>query len=226
MDFSELETRIGYCFRNKDLLKTALTHSSYANEEGHGRDNERLEFLGDSVLGFITAEYLFSLYRNRPEGELTKLRAALVCEKSLFRYAGTFGLGDALLMGHGEEMTGGRTRPSVVSDAFEALLAAIYLDGGLEPASAVVLPFIKEAVRHEGDFRDNKSLLQEKVQQNKNDTLTYVGVDEYGPPHNKRFVVEARVNGKTVGVGEARSKKEAEQAAAGKALEFLSRQTK
>lgn len=167
MDFSAFEEKIGYVFKDKSLLEVALTHSSYANENKLPRDNERLEFLGDSVLGFVTAEYLFEEYKNRPEGVLTKLRSAVVCEKSLFKFAEKISLGDFIFMGKGEERTGGRNRPSIVSDAFEAVIAAMYLDGGINAVKPYILSFIKEAVKKEAGFKDNKSLLQEFIQREK-----------------------------------------------------------
>ena len=150
---TDFEKRIGYEFKDKNLLQRALTHSSYANEKGTGLDNERLEFLGDSVLGFITAEYLFEHYKNKKEGELTKKRAYAVCEKTLFEYAEKIQLGDMILLGKGEENTGGRHRPSVVSDAFEAVIAAIYLDGGIEEAKKFVLPFIEISTEEKPVFK-------------------------------------------------------------------------
>ena len=151
MNFTEFEEKIGYSFKDKSLLELALTHSSYANENKLKKNNERFEFLGDSVLGFVTAEYLFSEYKNRPEGEMTKLRAAVVCEKSLFKFAEQIDLGKYILLGRGEESTGGRNRPSVVSDAFEAVVAAIYLDGGMDAAKPYILKFIKDAVKKEAE---------------------------------------------------------------------------
>ncbi len=221
MELADFENKIGYIFKDKELLKTALTHSSYANEKKLPSDNERLEFLGDSVLGFVTAEYLFSEFRTRPEGELTKLRSAVVCEKSLFRFADKISLGDFILMGKGEEQTGGRNRPSVVSDAFEAVIAAMYLDGGIEAVTPYILGFIKEAIKREASFKDNKSLLQEEIQKVKGNALVYEEKEEKGPDHDKTFVFEVKLNGEVIGKGEGRSKKEAEQSAAGAALETL-----
>jgi len=216
------EKAIGYSFKDKELIKIALTHSSYANENKLPRDNERLEFLGDSVLGFITAEYLFSEYKSRPEGELTKLRAAVVCEKSLFKFAEKISLGDYIYMGKGEENSGGRNRPSIVSDAFEAVIAAMYLDGGIDVVKDYILSFISEAVKREANFKDNKSLLQEIIQKNKGSTISYEEIGESGPDHEKVFKFVVKINGEIVGAGEGRSKKEAEQAAAGDALEKIS----
>lgn len=218
MDLNAFEEKIGYTFKNKELLKTALTHSSYANENKLPHDNERLEFLGDSVLGFVTAEYLFEEYKSRPEGVLTKLRAAVVCEKSLFRFSEKISLGEFILIGRGEEHTGGRNRPSILSDAFEAVIAAMYLDGGMEVVKPYILSFIKEAVKREASFKDNKSLLQEEIQRTKGNILSYEETGESGPDHDKRFTFVVKLNGEIVGSGEGRSKKEAEQAAAGDAL--------
>lgn len=223
MDMEKVEAfekAVGYVFQNKELIKIALTHSSYANENKLPKNNERLEFLGDSVLGFVTAEYLFGEYKTRPEGELTKLRAAVVCEKSLFRFAEKISLGDYIYMGKGEENSGGRNRPSIVSDAFEAVIAAMYLDGGIDAVRPYILSFISEAVKREANFKDNKSLLQEKIQRDKG-TVSYEEIGESGPDHEKIFKFIVKINGKVVGTGEGRSKKEAEQAAAGAALEVF-----
>lgn len=223
MDMEKVEAfekEVGYVFQNKELIKIALTHSSYANENKLPKNNERLEFLGDSVLGFVTAEYLFGEYKTRPEGELTKLRAAVVCEKSLFKFAEKISLGDYIYMGKGEENSGGRNRPSIVSDAFEAVIAAMYLDGGINVVRPYILSFISEAVKREANFKDNKSLLQEKIQRDKG-TVSYEEIGESGPDHEKIFKFIVKINGKVVGTGEGRSKKEAEQAAAGAALEVF-----
>ena len=215
------EKVIGYTFKNKELLRIALTHSSYANENKLPRDNERLEFLGDSVLGFVTAEQLFSEYKTRPEGELRKLRAAVGCEKSLFKFGEKISLGDYIYMGKGEENSGGRNRPSIVSDAFEAVIAAMYIDGGIAVVKPYILSFITEAVKREANFKDNKSLLQEEIQKSKGNTIFYEELGESGPDHEKVFRFAVKINGEVVGMGEGRSKKEAEQAAAGAALEAL-----
>lgn len=225
MNFTEFEEKIGYSFKDKSLLELALTHSSYANENKLKKNNERFEFLGDSVLGFVTAEYLFSEYKNRPEGEMTKLRAAVVCEKSLFKFAEQIDLGKYILLGRGEESTGGRNRPSVVSDAFEAVVAAIYLDGGMDAAKPYILKFIKDAVKKEASFKDNKSLLQEEIQKVKGNTLSYEEVGEEGPDHDKTFVFRVLLNGKILGEGKGKSKKEAEQNAAGNALNKIYNET-
>ena len=218
---TDFEKKIGYEFKDKSLLLRALTHSSYANERGTGLDNERLEFLGDSVLGFITAEYLFEHYKNKQEGELTKKRAYAVCEKRLFQYAEKIQLGDMILLGKGEEHTGGRHRPSVVSDAFEAVIAAIYLDGGIEEAKRFVLPFIEISSEGTPVFKDYKSTLQEVLQQNPTEKFEYVVVGEKGPDHNKEFVVEIHMNSNVIGRGVGKSKKKAEQEAAKSALELM-----
>ncbi len=212
------EKVINYTFKDKELIKTALTHSSYANENRIPHDNERLEFLGDSVLGFVTAEYLFEEYKTRPEGELTKLRAAVVCEKSLFKFGEKIDLGQYIYMGKGEENTGGRNRPSIVSDAFEAVIAAMYLDGGIEAVRPYILEFVSEAVKREAGFKDNKSLLQEEIQKTKGNTIAYEELGEVGPDHEKIFSFAVKLNGEIIGKGEGRSKKEAEQSAAGNAL--------
>ena len=217
----QLQNNLGYHFKNPALLARALTHSSYANERHVDTgDNERLEFLGDSVLGFITAEYLFANHRDFPEGELTKLRAYAVCEKSLFSYAEEIGLGNYLKLGKGEERTGGRTRPSVLSDAFEAVIAAIYLDGGMDEAKKFVLRFVVPYVEAKPTFKDYKTMLQEVVQKNQGETLEYVLVSETGPDHDKCFTVEVHLNSNVIGRGVGGSKKKAEQNAAKEALEI------
>ncbi len=218
----ELMEKLGYSFRRPGLLQEALTHSSYANEGRHLRSNERLEFLGDSVLGMTAAVYLF--HRDKgPEGELTKLRAAIVCEKALCSYAHTLGLGDYLLLGRGERRNGGASRPSILADAFEAVVAAIYLDGGMGPARAFLLPFLEREVSNQrrAHFKDYKTQLQEIVQQNPEERLEYVLVGESGPDHNKQFAVVVHLNTNVIGSGRARSKKEAEQQAAREALALM-----
>ncbi len=215
--------RIGYTFRDPSLLENALTHSSYANEGNRGlKSNERLEFLGDSVLGFVTAGYLFRKASGE-EGELTRLRASLVCEKALCGYARKLNLGDCLLLGRGELRGGGANRPSILADAFEAVIAAIYLDGGLQPAEAFILPFITEELSQQKRprFKDYKTALQEIIQQNPEEQLTYLLVGESGPDHNKQFAVEVHLNSNVIGTGRGRSKKEAEQQAAREALKLM-----
>ena len=222
---NNLEKNMGYKFKNPSLLKTALTHSSYANEAGKGtKYNERLEFLGDSVLSVIVSEYLFEAFPNMPEGELTKLRASLVCEKSLAKFSEKLGVGEFLLLGNGEENSGGRTRPSILADAFEAILAAMYLDSDMECAREYVLDFVKCALKEaKPSFKDYKTMLQEIIQQNREESVRYHLVGEHGPDHDKRFVVEVHLNSNVIGHGEGRSKKEAEQQAAKEALELMGR---
>lgn len=217
-----LEAKIEYEFKDKALLERALTHSSYANEHHlDKRDNERLEFLGDSILGFTTAEYLFQNHRNLPEGELTKLRAYAVCEKSLYGFAKEIRLGEFINLSKGEEKTGGRDRASVLSDAFEALIAAIYLDAGIETAKKFILRFIVPCLENKPVFKDYKTTLQEVIQQNHGNELSYVLVSETGPDHDKCFEVEAHLNSNIIGRGKAGSKKKAEQEAARQALELM-----
>lgn len=217
---------IDYQFKKIVLYRKAMTHSSYANEhrERHLQHNERLEFLGDSVLGFVTADYLFSHYPELPEGELTKLRAAVVCEQALYEIAKELGIDKEIRLGHGEETGGGRQRPSILADATEALLGAIYLDGGIEPARRFVLNFIPrkaEEARRGGMFKDYKTMLQEIVQRNKQETLEYRLAGESGPDHDKMFTMQLRLNSNVFAEGTGRSKKEAEQMAARQALELM-----
>ncbi len=227
-DITLLEKRIGYQFRNPELIHEALSHSSYANEKKKlRRSNERLEFLGDSVLSVVVSQHLFEHYTELPEGELTKIRAALVCEKSLHRFALRIGLGDFLLLGKGEEHTGGRERPSILADAFEAVIAAIYLDGGLEAARTHILHFIPERIPESSSvlFGDYKTALQEIIQKNPEEKVEYVLISESGPDHNKSFVVEVCLNSNVIGKGQGKSKKEAEQMAAKEALELMGCET-
>ena len=220
----DLETALGYRFSNITLLQNALTHSSYANERWHNSllSNERLEFLGDSVLGMLVAEYLYRSFPDRTEGELTRMRADMVCEKTLADVANAIGLGDHLLLGHGEDRLGGRTRDSILADAMESIIAACFLDGGLDAALQVVKTFIlvKVPVKklHNMDY---KTLLQELVQQKKNQVLSYELTAETGPDHDKRFDVEVSLNGRVVGTGFGTSKKRAEQDAARAAIDAL-----
>ena len=226
--FKKIEEAIGYSYENPILLNEALTHSSYSHEGRRNlKANERLEFLGDSVLSLIVAEYLFSHYRHQPEGDLTKLRASLVCEKSLFQFANEIGLGDFILLGKGEENTGGRTRPSVVSDAVEAVLAAFYLDGGYEPAKRFVLRFMPKHmdIHRISMTSDYKTALQEIIQKNREEKIEYVLVGESGPDHNKAFTVEVHLNSNVIGTGTGRSKKQAEQLAAKEALSLMGYET-
>ena len=219
---SMLEDRIGYHFKNPELLTEALCHSSYANEKRSTlRCNERLEFLGDSVLSIVVSNHLFR-HVDLPEGELTKMRAALVCEQSLFQWAQQIGLGDYLLLGHGESQTGGRERPSVLSDAFEAVIAAMFLDGGMEAVTPYILGFLPEKFDRKAEaFHDYKTVLQEVIQQNPEERVEYVLVGEEGPDHAKTFTVEVRLNSNVIGKGSGRSKKLAEQMAAKEALMLM-----
>ncbi|HIT35375.1 MAG TPA: ribonuclease III [Candidatus Faecousia intestinavium] len=220
----DLEAAIGYHFHNISLLQNALTHSSYANERWHNSllSNERLEFLGDSVLGMLVAEYLYRNFPDRPEGELTRMRADMVCEGTLSATANRIGLGKHLMLGHGEEQGGGRTRDSILADAMESVIAACFLDGGLEAALQIVQKFILVEVPvtrlHNVDY---KTQLQELVQQKKNQVLSYTLVGQSGPDHDKHFDVAVSLNGETVGVGSGSSKKRAEQMAARDAMEKL-----
>ena len=221
----ELEQKLGYQFRDRALLSEALNHSYYANEHRAlgEQSNERLEFLGDSVLGFVTAEFLFELHRDLPEGDLTRQRAALVCEQSLYEVAKMLDLGKYLKLGKGEDAGGGRTRPSILADATEAVFAAVYLDGGIEAASALIHRVLldKEGEHAEELMQDYKTALQELVQRKSGQTLSYRMVGESGPDHNKTFTAEVWLNGEGVGTGSGHSKKEAEQAAARAAIRRL-----
>ena len=218
----QLETIIGYKFKNPKLLETALTHTSYANESRTPvQHNERLEFLGDSVLQIVSADYLFHAYADRPEGDLTRIRASLVSEGALFQFAQEIDLGEYLRLGRGEERCGGRTRPSVVSDAFEAVIGAIYMDQGWEVASAYVLAQLQDDLRmvetgH--NLQDYKTLLQELVQKTPGSTIAYELLEATGPDHAKHYRYAVVIDGKTCGEGEGSSKKEAEQQAAQRAL--------
>ena len=220
----DLEAAIGYRFQNITLLQNALTHSSYANERWHNslKSNERLEFLGDSILGMVVAEYLYKNFPDRPEGELTRMRADMVCEKALARVANQIGLGEHLLLGKGEELGGGRNRDSILADAVESVIAASFLDGGMAAARSFIEKFILVEVpvrkMHNADY---KTALQELIQQKKNQTLSYALVGESGPDHDKRFKVEVSLNGRVIGTGTGSSKKRAEQMAAQSALENL-----
>jgi len=221
----DLEAAIGYRFHNIMILQNALAHSSYANERWHNSlmSNERLEFLGDSVLGMLVAEYLYKGFPDRPEGELTRMRADMVCETALARVAERIDLGQHLLLGHGEERLGGRNRASILADAVESVIAACFLDGGMEAAKAFVDRFVLTDVPvKQMNNQDYKTALQELVQQKKNQTLSYALVGESGPDHDKKFQVEVSLNGKPIGAGSGSSKKRAEQEAARQALEKLS----
>lgn len=223
MSHETLQQALGYQFRNPQLLEQALTHTSYANENrARGLShNERLEFVGDSILGFVVAEYLYRTFPDRPEGELTRMRAELVCERSLAVMAKEINLGSHLQLGRGEERSGGRTRPSILSDACEAILAAAYLDGGFEAAKGIVYRHVLDRVAESVHSGDYKTILQELVQREKNQTLSYQLLDEQGPDHAKVFTVEVLRNGVAVGSGSGHSKKLAEQAAAHEAIRRL-----
>ena len=220
----EFESIIGYTFRNKELLRNALTHSSYANENRAAGcpDNERLEFLGDSILGFVTAEHLFSTYPSRQEGELTRIRADLVCERNLAKAARSIDLGKFLLLGCGEDHNGGRTRDSILSDAMEAVFAAVYLDGGFQQAKTLIDRLIlSETKQVAAGNLDYKTMFQELVQRKKNQSIIYESKGESGPDHDKQFRFCVLLNGTVVGRGSGSSKKRAEQAAAQDAIKRL-----
>lgn len=223
-NLGKFEELINYRFNNRKLLIQALSHSSYANENKNPRGcNERLEFLGDSVLSVVVSDYLYKNLNTVAEGDLTKLRASLVCEKSLHGFALQINLGDFILLGKGEENTGGRQRPSILADAFEAVIAAVYLDGGMEAARKHILRFIPKDPVHGAKmaYGDFKTVLQEVVQKNPEEKVEYVLIGEEGPDHNKRFVVEVMLNSQVIGKGKGRSKKDAEQLAAKEALELM-----
>lgn len=215
----ELEKNIGYTFKDKSLLKAAMTHSSYANEnKGNIPYNERLEFLGDAVLQLITSEKLFKESSHMAEGKMSKQRAALVCEEALAGYSAEIQLGQFLLLGKGEEASGGRNRPSILADAFEALIGAMFLDGGMEVAKKFVLRFVDAAHL---SLQDYKTLLQEIIQKNPGERLSYVVSGEHGPDHDKSFEVQVHLNSNVIGKGTGKSKKQAEQAAAKEALALM-----
>ena len=216
----ELEQIIGYKFRQPGRLRQALTHSSYANEKHMKKqsDNERLEFLGDAVLELVSSEFIFQNYPKMPEGEMTKFRASIVCEPTLALCTKEIDLGKYLYLGKGEDLTGGRNRKSILSDAMEAVIGAIYLDGGFEAAKAFVHRFILVDVEHKKLFHDSKTILQEVVQGNYKEELHYVLIGEEGPDHDKKFMVEAMIGEKVIGHGTGHTKKAAEQEAAYEAL--------
>ncbi len=225
MNIVELEQKIGYRFTNERLLITALTHSSYANEfsrrKGDIEFNERLEFLGDAVLELVTSEFIFEANANMPEGSMSKLRASMVCEPSLAYCAKGIGLGSYLRLGKGEDMTGGRGRDSILSDAFEAVIGAIYLDGGLEPAGKFIKEFALTKLDDARLFKDSKTLLQEITQEKYRCMPEYALVKEEGPAHMRTFTIELRVGGKALATGTGSSKKGAEQEAARKAIRII-----
>ncbi len=220
---NELEKALGYSFKNPELLRTALSHSSYVNEKKGpgGVCNERLEFLGDSVLGMVTAKYLYNSFPDMPEGMMTKTRAELVCEPSLYETAKKLGLGQYLLLGRGEEQAGGRERPSINADAVEAVIAAMYLDGGYAVAERFIMDNILASVNSGVQYHDYKTALQELVQKKSDQTLKYEMIGSEGPDHGKVFTFRVLLNGSPLGEGSGRTKKLAEQNAAKKALEEL-----
>lgn len=214
-----LEQKLDYRFRDSALLHTALTHSSYANEHSCA-SNERLEFVGDSVLGMVTAAYLYQRFPELPEGKMTRLRAELVCEQSLYEVAEKLGLGQQLQLGRGEESSGGRARPSILADCVEAVIAAVYLDGGMEPARRLIDRYILSKLDRESEtlMRDWKTELQELIQQKPGRALSYSMIGESGPDHMKRFLAAVQCDGAVIGTGEGKTKKEAEQMAARAAM--------
>ncbi len=219
-----LETKLNYKFNNIELLKNALIHSSYANEvRGNTHSNERLEFLGDSVLSIIVADHIYHKYPNMPEGELTRLRASLVCEKSLCTLSRELCIGEYLKLGKGEDKNGGRERDSILADAFESVLAAIYLDGGMSAAKKHILNTVLRDLDHHSDdsFKDYKTTLQEIIQRNPEESVSYTLVDETGPDHDKQFTVAVHLNSNVIGTGIGKSKKQAEQMAAKQALKLM-----
>ncbi|MBR1862865.1 MAG: ribonuclease III [Ruminococcus sp.] len=223
-NLKEFQEKIGYTFKNERLLYEALSHSSFANENKKTRNsNERLEFLGDSVLSIVVSDYIFEHFKHLPEGELTKLRASLVCEKALFEFSKKLDLGKHIFLGKGEELTGGRERASIVSDAMEAVIAAIYLDGGIECARRHIMNFLPKDIspEHTVTFHDYKTVLQEIIQKNPEEKVEYFLKSEEGPDHDKRFTVQVKLNSNVIGEGVGRSKKNAEQNAAKEALSLM-----
>ena len=223
MNLEELEKNIGYTFKNKELLKQALRHTSYANERNL-ESNEKLEFLGDSILEFLSSKYIYNNYTNLREGEMTKVRATVVCEKSLYKVAKLHNFSDFLYLGKSEQKTDGSKRPAILADSVEAVIAAIYLDGGLEEAEKFIIENLKDAIldatKHVGD-KDYKTVLQEKLQEHGEVKIEYKTIGESGPDHDKTFEADVEVNGKFLAKGKGKSKKEAQMQAAKKALENL-----
>lgn len=222
-NFDEIQRKIDYRFNNISLLNMAMTHSSYANDHKMKKtnSNERLEFLGDAVLELLSSEYLYDTYPDKPEGELTKLRASLVSENPLANIAKLLGINECLMLGRGEEITGGRERASITSDAVEALIGAIYLDGGMEPAKKFVRKFVMVNIDEKLLYNDSKSMLQEIVQKNKLGVLSYEIVSEKGPAHDRLYEVVCKLDDKIIGNGVGRTKKAAEQEAAFGALKKI-----
>lgn len=223
MDLEKLENEIKYTFKNKELLKKALTHTSYANEK-RIESNEKLEFLGDSILEFISSKYLYSNYPSLKEGEMTKVRATVVCEKNLYKIAKKHNFSEFLYLGKSEQLTGGKDRPAILADSVEAIIAAMYLDGGLKEVEKFIINNLKEeieiATKHVGD-RDYKTVLQEKLQEHGDVRIVYEITKEEGPDHNKSFEAQVSLNGKVLAKGKGKSKKEAHMQAAKKALENM-----
>ena len=223
MEVNKVEESIGYTFKNKELIKTALTHTSYAHENNK-ESNEKLEFLGDSILEFVSSKYIYNKYPNLQEGEMTKVRATVVCEESLYKIAKLHGFSDFLFLGKSEMKTGGKNRPAILADSVEAVIAAIYLDGGLEEADKFIIQNldkeIEKATKHVGN-KDYKTVLQEKLQEHGDVKIEYEIISETGPDHDKHFEAQVKCNGKILAKGKGKSKKEAHMHAAKKALENL-----
>ena len=223
MDFEKLEHSIGYTFNDKKLLRQALTHTSYAYER-NVESNEKLEFLGDSILEFLSSKYIYNNYKNLKEGEMTKVRAEVVCEESLYKIAKMHNFSDFILVGKSEANSGGKTKPAILADSIEATIAAIYFDGGLEKAEKFIVENLKNAIKssteHVG-MKDFKTVLQEKLQENGDVSIKYTVIKETGPDHDKIFTVKVEADGKVLATGEGKTKKHAEMDAAGKALEIL-----
>lgn len=226
-DFYQLENNIGYIFKNKDLLMNALTHTSFANEHKSKKmkDNERLEFLGDAVLEMVSSEFLYISMDEMPEGDMTKLRASLVCEPTLAMDARQIGLDEFIYLGKGEEATGGRKRDSIVSDAFEALIGAIFLDGGIDMAKNFILQFALNDIENKRLFHDSKTILQERINMVKLGNLSYEIIEESGPDHNKSYKAVAKLDESVIGKGIGHTKKAAEQQAAYNALKVLDKRS-
>jgi len=221
LNFNEFETSIGYVFKNKDLLKTALTHTSYAHDN-KVESNEKLEFLGDSILEFITSQYLYDNYKKLKEGEMTKVRASVVCEKSLHQVANEHNFSDFLLLGKSEKRSGGDKKPAILADSVEAIIAAIYLDSDIETAKRFIISNLKENIELASKsvgMKDYKTVLQEKLQEKGNVKIEYIVLEEYGPDHDKKFVVEVKCDKKNLAKGEGPTKKAAEMEAAKAAIE-------
>ena len=223
MNIEKLEKSIGYEFKNKELLKKALTHTSYSYENKI-ESNEKLEFLGDSILEFISSKYIYNNYKKLKEGEMTKVRAEVVCEDSLYEVAKRHDFSDFILIGKSEENSGGRFKPAILADSIEATIAAIYFDGGLGKAEEFIIKNLKDAIenstKHVG-MKDFKTVLQEKLQENGDVTIKYTVIKETGPDHDKVFTVKVEADGKMLATGEGRTKKHAEMDAAGKALKSI-----